>query len=222
MGIAPQTATGTGTPASLATPPTTIHPVRQASMGPPPSQRVRPQPSHQLSVSSAANATPPKARPQSGNLLQSPDSSFGARQLPRQQLSVKDSPAPGLPHQSSTAAENATPQGGANESAENLPNNQAAKPAQQSNPQHLLKPTPNKQVKHTHTHTNPCVRFIHFNQHQRSPQTSSFVFIFRPPNLSPPSIPPQLRLSVRWLGSLTCHICLQTSRVSVWTGRSLN
>ncbi|KAL0167242.1 hypothetical protein M9458_039086, partial [Cirrhinus mrigala] len=145
MGIAPQTATGTGTPASLATPPTTIHPVRQASMAPPPPQRVKPQPSHQLSVSSAVNSTPPKTRPQSGNLLQSPDSSFGGRQLPRQQLSAKDSPAPGLPHQSSTATENPAPQGGASESTENTPSNQPAKPAQQTNQQHLLKPTMNKQ-----------------------------------------------------------------------------
>ncbi|XP_051526705.1 ras/Rap GTPase-activating protein SynGAP-like isoform X3 [Myxocyprinus asiaticus] len=145
MGMAPQTATGTGTPASLATPPTTIHPVRQASMAPPPPQRAKPQPSHQLSVSSAANSTPPKTRPQSGNLLQSPESSFGARQLPRQQLSAKDSPAPGLPHQSSTANENATPQGGAGESVENTPSNQPAKPAQQNNQQNLLKPTVNKQ-----------------------------------------------------------------------------
>ncbi|XP_056596851.1 ras/Rap GTPase-activating protein SynGAP isoform X4 [Triplophysa dalaica] len=155
MGMTPQTATGSGTPTSLATPPTTIHPVRQASMGQPPSQRVRPQPSHQLSVSSAANATPPKARPQSGNLLQSPDSSFGGRQLPRQQLSVKDSPAPGLPHQSSTATENATPQGGANENAENAQSNQQAKPAQQSNPQHQLKPTPNKQGSKSPSTLNP-------------------------------------------------------------------
>ncbi|XP_058609529.1 ras/Rap GTPase-activating protein SynGAP isoform X2 [Onychostoma macrolepis] len=145
MGIAPQTATGTGTPASLATPPTTIHPVRQASMAPPPPQRMKPQPSHQLSVSSAVNSTPPKTRPQSGNLLQSPDSSFGGRQLPRQQLSVKDSPAPGLPHQSSTASESPAPQGGASESTENTPSNQPAKSAQQSNQQHLLKPTMNKQ-----------------------------------------------------------------------------
>ncbi|XP_051520033.1 ras/Rap GTPase-activating protein SynGAP isoform X3 [Myxocyprinus asiaticus] len=142
MGMAPQTSTGTGTPASLATPPTTIHPVRQSSMAPPPPQRAKPQPSHQLSVSSAANSTPPKTRPQSGNLLQSPESSFGARQLPRQQLSVKDSPAPGLPHQSSTASENATPQGGTSESAENTPSNQ---PTQQNNQQQLLKPTGNKQ-----------------------------------------------------------------------------
>uniref|UniRef100_A0AAY4EYZ3 Synaptic Ras GTPase activating protein 1b n=1 Tax=Denticeps clupeoides TaxID=299321 RepID=A0AAY4EYZ3_9TELE len=69
---------------------------------------VKPQPSHQLSVSSAANSTPPKVRPQSGNLLQSPESSFGARPAPRQQLSVKDGPAPGLVHQASSALENQT------------------------------------------------------------------------------------------------------------------
>ncbi|XP_043088889.1 ras/Rap GTPase-activating protein SynGAP isoform X5 [Puntigrus tetrazona] len=155
MGIAPQTATGTGTPASLATPPTTIHPVRQASMAPAPPQRVKPQPSHQLSVSSAVNSTPPKTRPQSGNLLQSPDSSFGGRQLPRQQLSVKDSPAPGLPHQSSTASESPAPQGGASESTENTPSNQPAKPAQQSNQQHLLKPTTNKQGSKSPSTLNP-------------------------------------------------------------------
>uniref|UniRef100_A0A9J7XXE7 Synaptic Ras GTPase activating protein 1a n=1 Tax=Cyprinus carpio carpio TaxID=630221 RepID=A0A9J7XXE7_CYPCA len=155
MGMAPQTATGTGTPASLATPPTTIHPVRQASMAPPPPQRMKPQPSHQLSVSSAVNSTPPKTRPQSGNLLQSPDSSFGGRQLPRQQLSVKDSPAPGLPHQSSTASESPAPQGGASESTENTPSSQPAKPAQQSNQQQLLKPTVNKQGSKSPSTLNP-------------------------------------------------------------------
>ncbi|XP_016359506.1 ras/Rap GTPase-activating protein SynGAP [Sinocyclocheilus anshuiensis] len=155
MGIAPQTATGTGTPASLATPPTTIHPVRQASMAPPPPQRMKPQPSHQLSVSSAVNSTPPKTRPQSGNLLQSPDSSFGGRQLPRQQLSVKDSPAPGLPHQSSTASESPAPQGGASESTENTPSSQPAKPTQQTNQQHLLKPTMNKQGSKSPSTLNP-------------------------------------------------------------------
>uniref|UniRef100_A0A8C2GWD3 Synaptic Ras GTPase activating protein 1a n=1 Tax=Cyprinus carpio TaxID=7962 RepID=A0A8C2GWD3_CYPCA len=157
MGMAPQTATGTGTPASLATPPTTIHPVRQASMAPPPPQRMKPQPSHQLSVSSAVNSTPPKTRPQSGNLLQSPDSSFGGRQLPRQQLSVKDSPAPGLPHQSSTASESPAPQGGASESTENTPSSQPAKPTQQTNQQqqHLLKPTVNKQGSKSPSTLNP-------------------------------------------------------------------
>uniref|UniRef100_A0A9J8CJX4 Synaptic Ras GTPase activating protein 1a n=1 Tax=Cyprinus carpio carpio TaxID=630221 RepID=A0A9J8CJX4_CYPCA len=157
MGMAPQTATGTGTPASLATPPTTIHPVRQASMAPPPPQRMKPQPSHQLSVSSAVNSTPPKTRPQSGNLLQSPDSSFGGRQLPRQQLSMKDSPAPGLPHQSSTASESPAPQGGASESTENTPSSQPAKPTQQTNQQqqHLLKPTVNKQGSKSPSTLNP-------------------------------------------------------------------
>lgn len=67
--------------------------------------------------------------------------------MPRQQLSVKDSPAPGLPHQSSTASENPAPQGGANESTENTPSNQPAKSTQQTNQQHLLKPTGNKQVR---------------------------------------------------------------------------
>ncbi|TRY56565.1 hypothetical protein DNTS_008397 [Danionella cerebrum] len=171
MGMAPQTSTGTGTPASLATPPTTIHPIRQASMATPPTtihpirqasmatppttmhpvrqasmapppQRAKPQPTHQLSISSAANSTPPKTRPQSGNLLQSPDSSFGARPLPRQQLSVKDSPAPGLPHQSSAAAESPAPQNAANDSAENTLSNQTVKGPQQGN---LLKPSTGKQ-----------------------------------------------------------------------------
>lgn len=155
MGMAPQTATGTGTPASVATPPATMHPVRQASMAPPPTQRIKPQPSHQLSVSSAANSTPPKVRPQSGNLLQSPESSFGARPLPRQQLLVKDSPAPGLPHQSSTASDSQPPQGGANENIENSQSDTPAKTAQQSNQQHLLKPTTNKQV---HTFTCDCTQ----------------------------------------------------------------
>ncbi|XP_053092673.1 ras/Rap GTPase-activating protein SynGAP isoform X2 [Pangasianodon hypophthalmus] len=155
MGMAPQTATGTGTPASVATPPATMHPVRQASMAPPPTQRIKPQPSHQLSVSSAANSTPPKVRPQSGNLLQSPESSFGARPLPRQQLSVKDSPAPGLPHQSSTASDSQPPQGGANENTENAQSDTPAKTAPQSNQQHLLKPTTNKQGSKSPSTLNP-------------------------------------------------------------------
>uniref|UniRef100_A0A674EK62 Synaptic Ras GTPase activating protein 1 n=1 Tax=Salmo trutta TaxID=8032 RepID=A0A674EK62_SALTR len=87
-----QTATGMGTPTSLATPPSTVHPVRHGSVAPPPPQRLK----SQLSISPGATSTPPKARPQSRNLLlQSPDSSFGGRQpsqqQQQQQLSVKQS-----------------------------------------------------------------------------------------------------------------------------------
>uniref|UniRef100_A0A8C7M9D3 Synaptic Ras GTPase activating protein 1 n=1 Tax=Oncorhynchus kisutch TaxID=8019 RepID=A0A8C7M9D3_ONCKI len=92
MGMTPQTATGTGTPTSLATPPSTVYPVRHGSVAPPPPQRLK----SQLSISPGATSTPPKARPQSRNLLlQSPDSSFGGRQpsqqQQQQQLSVKQS-----------------------------------------------------------------------------------------------------------------------------------
>uniref|UniRef100_A0A674EK90 Synaptic Ras GTPase activating protein 1 n=1 Tax=Salmo trutta TaxID=8032 RepID=A0A674EK90_SALTR len=139
MGITPQTATGMGTPTSLATPPSTVHPVRHGSVAPPPPQRLK----SQLSISPGATSTPPKARPQSRNLLlQSPDSSFGGRQpsqqQQQQQLSVKqsDSPAPGLPHQSSSARDGQGPQ----------PQSQQQQQQQQQPPQqHLLKPTVNKQ-----------------------------------------------------------------------------
>uniref|UniRef100_A0A8C5A2Z6 Synaptic Ras GTPase activating protein 1a n=1 Tax=Gadus morhua TaxID=8049 RepID=A0A8C5A2Z6_GADMO len=82
MGMAPQTSTGTGTPASLATPPTTVlHHARQASMagsGPSPGQHLR-------SQRSVNTATPPRARPQSRNLLlESPDTSFAG--MPRQPM----------------------------------------------------------------------------------------------------------------------------------------
>uniref|UniRef100_A0A8C7PQH6 Synaptic Ras GTPase activating protein 1b n=1 Tax=Oncorhynchus mykiss TaxID=8022 RepID=A0A8C7PQH6_ONCMY len=93
MGMTPQTATGMGTPTSLATPPSTVHPVRHGSVAPPPPQRLK----SQLSISPGATSTPPKARPQSRNLLlQSPESSFGGRQpspqqQQQQQLSVKQS-----------------------------------------------------------------------------------------------------------------------------------
>ncbi|KAJ3597389.1 hypothetical protein NHX12_000916 [Muraenolepis orangiensis] len=101
MGMASQTGTSHS---SLATPPSTVQPVRQSSIAPPPVQRIKSQTSHQLSVSSAANpAAPAKTRPQSGNLLQSPESGYAGRQ-PQQgarQLSVKGTP-PGLPHQQSS------------------------------------------------------------------------------------------------------------------------
>ncbi|KPP75872.1 ras/Rap GTPase-activating protein SynGAP-like, partial [Scleropages formosus] len=88
----PQTGTS---PSSLATPPSTVQPVRQSSNAAPPSQRVKSQPTHQLSVGSAAASTPPtKQRPPSGNLLQSPEAGFGGRQqAPRQQLSGSQSPS---------------------------------------------------------------------------------------------------------------------------------
>ncbi|KAJ8288029.1 hypothetical protein COCON_G00006880 [Conger conger] len=126
---------------SLATPPSTVQPVRQSSVAPPP-QRVKSQASHQLSVSSAAAPAPPaKVRPPSGNLLQSPESGFGGRQAPRQQLSVKDSPAPGLPHQQSSVRESQAPpgpQGGA-------PQTPQQSQQQQPQQQHLLKPSISKQ-----------------------------------------------------------------------------
>lgn len=136
MGMGSQT----GTSSSLATPPSTVHPMRQSSIAPPP-QRVKSQTSHQLSVSAAAASTPPtKTRPPSGNLLQSPESSFGGRQpAPRQQLSVKDTPAPGLPHQQSSVRESQAPQGG--------PASAPQQAQQQPQQQHLLKPTISKQVR---------------------------------------------------------------------------
>ncbi|CAB1350981.1 unnamed protein product [Coregonus sp. 'balchen'] len=166
MGMTPQTATGTGTPTSLATPPSTVHPVRHGSVAPPPPQRLK----SQLSISPGATSTPPKARPQSRNLLlQSPESSFGGRQpspqqQQQQQLSVKpsDCPAPGLPHQSSSARDGqGAPQGGNGETTDtptkstkqpqttDTPTKSTKQPQQQSQQQppqqHLLKPTVNKQ-----------------------------------------------------------------------------
>ncbi|XP_036393909.1 synaptic Ras GTPase activating protein 1b isoform X3 [Megalops cyprinoides] len=135
-----------------ATPPSTVHPVRQTSIAPP--QRVKSQTSHQLSVSSAAAPPPPaKVRPPSGNLLQSPESGFGGRQqAPRQQLSVKDSPAPGLPHQQSSVRESQGPQGpqgGVTQTA------QQSQQQQQPPQQHLLKPTISKQGSQSPSTLNP-------------------------------------------------------------------
>ena len=138
-------ASQTGTShSSLATPPSTVQPVRQSSVAPPPAQRVKSQTSHQLSVSAAAAPAPPaKTRPPSGNLLQSPESGYGGRQpAPRQQLSVKDNTAPGLPHQQSSVRESQSPQGGANQSTQQSPQQQQQQPQQQ----HLLKPSISKQV----------------------------------------------------------------------------
>lgn len=170
MGVASQTPTGTGTPASLATPPTTVHPVRQSSIAPP--QHLK----SQRSINTPATATPPKVRPQSRNLLlDSSDTNFSqpkqrsaVQQLAQQQqqqaqqqqaqqqtqtqqqdgqLSVTDSPAPGLPYQTSSAKENQGPSAAA-EVLTDTPTKNTKKSVQsqlQPPQQHLLKPG-NKQV----------------------------------------------------------------------------
>lgn len=142
MGMTSQTGTSHS---SLASPPSTVQPVRQTSIAPPPTQRMKSQTSHQLSVSSAAGATPPtKARPQSGNLLQSPESGFGPRQQgPRQQLSVKDNTAPGLPHQHSSTRESQGSQGSQGGTPQST---QQLHKERQHSQQHLLKPSISKQV----------------------------------------------------------------------------
>uniref|UniRef100_A0A3B4UEQ8 Synaptic Ras GTPase activating protein 1 n=1 Tax=Seriola dumerili TaxID=41447 RepID=A0A3B4UEQ8_SERDU len=102
-----------------------IHPVRQSSIAPP--QHLK----SQRSINTPATATPPKVRPQSRNLLlDSSDTNFsGSQPKPRQtqqppqqqqqqqqqqqtqqqqqetQLSVTDSPAPGLPYQTSSGSQ---------------------------------------------------------------------------------------------------------------------
>ncbi|XP_051576212.1 synaptic Ras GTPase activating protein 1b isoform X3 [Myxocyprinus asiaticus] len=130
---------------SLATPPSTVQPVRQTSMVPP-TQRMKLQPSHQLSVSSAAGAPTGKTRPQSGNLLQSPESGFGGRQQgPRQQLSVKDNTPPGLPHQQSSTRESQGSQGSQGGTPQSTQQSKSHQERQQVQQQHLLKPTMSKQ-----------------------------------------------------------------------------
>ncbi|XP_042564976.1 synaptic Ras GTPase activating protein 1b [Clupea harengus] len=166
MGMASQTGTSHS---SLASPPTTVQPVRQSSMapapGPQPAQRMKSQTSHQLSVSSAAASTPPKQRPQSGNLLQSPESAgYGGRGQqapPRQQLSVKDNTPPGLPHQQSSARESQGSQG--SQAGTPQSTQQSSKQQQQPQPQpqpqpqqqHLLKPTISKQGSQSPSTLNP-------------------------------------------------------------------
>ncbi|XP_056459071.1 LOW QUALITY PROTEIN: synaptic Ras GTPase activating protein 1b [Gadus chalcogrammus] len=145
MGMASQTGTSHS---SLATPPSTVQPVRQSSIAPPPAQRVKSQTSHQLSVSAAATpSAPAKTRPQSGNLLQSPESGYAGRQPGPRQLSVKGSTPPGLPHQQSSVRENQSPQGTTNQSNQQSP--------QQPQQQHLLKPTMSKQGSQTQSSLNP-------------------------------------------------------------------
>ncbi|KAK5922064.1 hypothetical protein CgunFtcFv8_019366 [Champsocephalus gunnari] len=145
MGIANQT--GTSHSSLAATPPTTVLPMRQSSVALPPTQRVRSQTSHQLSVSAAAApAALAKTRPPSGNLLQSPETGYTGRQHGPRQLSVKDNTAPGLPHQQSSVRENQSPQGTTTQSAQQSPQQQS---------QHLLKPTMSKQGSQTPSTPNP-------------------------------------------------------------------
>ncbi|MEQ2174107.1 hypothetical protein GOODEAATRI_004395 [Goodea atripinnis] len=145
MGMASQT--GTSHSSLATTPPSTVQPMRQSSVAPPPSQRVKSQTSHQLSVSAAAApAASGKTRPQSGNLLQSPESGYGGRQHGPRQLSVKDNTAPGLPHQQSSVRESGSPQGTTSQSTQQSP---------QQSQQHLLKPTMSKQGSQSPTTLNP-------------------------------------------------------------------
>ncbi|TRY55319.1 hypothetical protein DNTS_013470 [Danionella cerebrum] len=130
-GMASQTGTSHS---SLATPPSTVQPVRQSSMAPP-TQRMKSQPSHQLSVSSAAAAPAAKTRPQSGNLIQNP----------RQQLSVKDSTPPGLPHQQSSTRDSQGSQGSQGGTPQSTQQSKSHQERQQVQQQHLLKPTMSKQ-----------------------------------------------------------------------------
>ncbi|XP_035991349.1 synaptic Ras GTPase activating protein 1b isoform X7 [Fundulus heteroclitus] len=145
MGMASQT--GTSHSSLATTPPSTVQPMRQSSVAPPPSQRVKSQTSHQLSVSAAATpAASGKTRPQSGNLLQSPESGYGGRQHGPRQLSVKDNTAPGLPHQQSSVRESGSPQGTTSQSTQQSP---------QQSQQHLLKPTMSKQGSQSPSTLNP-------------------------------------------------------------------
>ncbi|XP_039661546.1 synaptic Ras GTPase activating protein 1b isoform X3 [Perca fluviatilis] len=147
MGLASQT--GTSHSSLATTPPTTVQPVRQSSVAPPPVQRVKSQTSHQLSVSAAAApAALAKTRPPSANLLQSPESGYGGRQHGSRQLSVKDNTAPGLPHQQSSVRESQSPQGTTSQSTQQSPQ-------QQPQQQHLLKPTMSKQGSQTPSTLNP-------------------------------------------------------------------
>ncbi|KAM9512700.1 synaptic Ras GTPase activating protein 1b isoform 6-T6 [Salvelinus alpinus] len=147
MGMASQTGTSHS---SLATPPSTVQPARQSSIAPPSAQRVKSQTSHQLSVSAAAAPTPSaKTRPPSANL--SPESGYGGRQqAPRQQLSVKDNTAPGLPHQQSSVRESQGPQGPLGGTTTTIQQSQQQQqqqqqPQPQQQQQHLLKPSISKQ-----------------------------------------------------------------------------
>uniref|UniRef100_A0A8C4E738 Ras/Rap GTPase-activating protein SynGAP n=1 Tax=Dicentrarchus labrax TaxID=13489 RepID=A0A8C4E738_DICLA len=138
MGVVSQTATGTGTPASLATPPTTVHPVRQTSIAP---QHLK----SQRSINTPNTATPPKVRPQSRNLLlDSSDTNFSGSQPKQRQTQQpqQQHPAPGLPYQTSSAKENQGPPAAAEGSTDTPTKNTKKSQQSQLQPpqQHLLKP----------------------------------------------------------------------------------
>uniref|UniRef100_A0A669EG99 Synaptic Ras GTPase activating protein 1 n=1 Tax=Oreochromis niloticus TaxID=8128 RepID=A0A669EG99_ORENI len=140
MGVTSQTPTGTGTPASLATPPTTVHPVRQTSIA---AQHLK----SQRSINTPATATPPKVRPQSRNLLLNSSETNLSGSQPNPGRLSSNSPAPGLPYQTSSAKENQIPPAAAEE-ATDTPTKSTKKPQQsqlQPPQQHLLKPVVNKQ-----------------------------------------------------------------------------
>lgn len=205
MGITSQTATGTGTPASLATPPTTVHPVRQSSIAPPHLKSQR-------SINTPATATPPKVRPQSRNLLlDSSDANFGGgqpkhrqaqQQAPQQQeqaqMLVTDSPAPGLPYQTSSAKENQGPAAGGEVSADTPTKNTKKSAQSQLQPpqQHLLKPG-NKQV----TLMSCASGHINSSRHQFEPSSSCLV-LSRQGSQSTLNTPALNERTVAWVSNM--------------------
>ncbi|XP_077453783.1 synaptic Ras GTPase activating protein 1b isoform X2 [Stigmatopora argus] len=142
--------TGTSHSSLATTPPSTVQP----RAPPPPTQRLKSQTSHQLSV----GGVPAKSRPPSANLLQSPESAFGGGRQQRviggggggglgRQPSGKDNAAPGLPRQQSSVRESGSPQGSGSPATQQSPQQQS-QPAPPPPPpqQHLLKPNVTKQA----------------------------------------------------------------------------
>ncbi|MBN3291648.1 SYGP1 protein, partial [Polypterus senegalus] len=156
-----------GSASVMGTPPSSSQPQRrlpeqQSTIAPPPASALQRSKTQQLSVSAAQppaqrldlqhqqstqqplQKQPSQARPTSGNLLQSPEPTYGpqpGRAGPRQQLSVKDAmQPPGLQHQQSSVRE-AQPA--------------ATQQAQSTSTQQQLKPTISKQGSHSPSTLNP-------------------------------------------------------------------